>query len=419
MCRETLENGNHCTCEEYDPPSDPNAPSICRECGHGKSRHGPRRPDAVQQPPRRQPEDNDTPPPSKTSRPTVTAIFEARASKHVTDALPAIHRVVDIEEAKQDALKNYRIKDKEVSKKTPKQKPGSAKEKPAVNVKFDQIILLTCGVNSKHQLRGYSKAPTPKEVSVRRAYGCISQNVTVSKTWSHAECTSELSKLFRKAFAFAGVEAGKGTWFVVRKYYQTMEVIDELNPTGETLCQHRLKNDRGSFLFIVLKKAVPQSVYRSWYKGPPKEAPSSDVENTSEVPVDDDGNMDDEEDYLDTSTTPLTRSRKRQLDIFEVSDSDNDETPVSKKVKLAVKGKQSETPLASTSKLASNFKEDDHAGLNNMGAFLYDLQARCLVSPPPLFITGTELPLWEANNRHLFQAAFVNPWHKDYKFPRL
>jgi hypothetical protein len=99
MCRGKTVDGSPCDCEEYDPPQDTKSQSICRECGHGKSKHTERGQEQ-----------------KSMGKKSVLDVFTAHAEKTVAERLPATDRVADFGSARDDALKGFRVKPEDSKK---------------------------------------------------------------------------------------------------------------------------------------------------------------------------------------------------------------------------------------------------------------------------------------------------------------
>ncbi|KAK7052778.1 hypothetical protein R3P38DRAFT_2763111 [Favolaschia claudopus] len=342
MCREIDEDGTTCSCEEYDAPTDPSAPSKCRECGHGRSRHGPAKP--IQPPP--------SPPVADPPKPTIQAIFDIHANRRLSDAFPGTQRpgdapatqaAVDPQTAMADALKGYRPSSKkhrssssskpQTQSRTPKSRTSSA-TRPVVS----KVILLTEGVSKGFALRSSSRALTPSEEQLRKSHGCVAYDVMISAEWTHEQATKQLATVFPKAFQAAQVQSNKNDWFLLEKFYQKLSVLDgcDLNPNGRTMVSkiQKKSNTTQTFLYLALRKRIDPEVYGTWYQPPKGHVPSSDIENISD-PEDEKDSIFDSLDTQTTQTTPAASSRKRRYaSTASISDDEPEETPAAKKQKL-------------------------------------------------------------------------------------
>ncbi|KAJ6587942.1 hypothetical protein B0H19DRAFT_1247667 [Mycena capillaripes] len=121
-------------------------------------------------------------------------------------------------------------------------------------------------VNGK--LRGSSKALTGVDLVVRAD-----------------QCIKHFTTLFPQAFEYAHAQHIDGPLYtVVTKEYQTLRVVPtSTGPTGAGLIEYKVKDKkRGAIIYIALMKPIPDTTYVSWYTGPPKEQPSSEVDSYGE-----------------------------------------------------------------------------------------------------------------------------------------
>ncbi|KAJ7682133.1 hypothetical protein DFH06DRAFT_1314357 [Mycena polygramma] len=309
------------------------ARSICMECNHGKSLHKP--------PPQG---DGETAP----GKGTIKEIFAAHSAKGLKDLKP----LTDYSTARTDALKGFRAEpEASTSKKTSKK--GKAKAEPKTKDMAVKVVLLTNGVKND-KLKGSSRALTSSDVGHREQHGCVAKNVKIDRQWTNRECSKRFAKLFPKAFGEAKGDNTRASWSVVAKSYQQLRVVPKsAPPTGADVLDEKITTRHGdSMIYIVLNKTVPERTYKTWYNGPPKQEPSSDVEEASITVSDhsstasdaDADSSNEEEMELDPNPygmpyemRPNPSSSKRKLDSIRNAtflESDVDEKPF-KKQKLA------------------------------------------------------------------------------------
>ncbi|KAK7057292.1 hypothetical protein R3P38DRAFT_3168799 [Favolaschia claudopus] len=381
MCRAVVD-GTACTCERYSPPTDPEAPPMCRECAHGESRHDVpsksqrrKRKDRKREQDRKrergrqqhhevQDEETDqddgepkkkkkkaskpvsAPATSSSGKPSIQAIFNAHASadtKSICDLLPPTAAVNDFTAAaaKKEALTGFRPT--QATQANGKRKSGPKTPKASSASIINEIVLLTDGVSSKYKLRGSVKAPSPQDVFMRGKHGCVARDVAINADWDHKQCTAEMANLFEQPFQAAGVKpntADSVSWVVVGKSYQSLFVAeDKLQPTGACLLKYKHKTTEGSWrVYLALKKTVTPSTYRSWYEAPPQEAATSEADMSviSEVDINDNDKSTDD-DIVDWS-------RRGGSDSSDDSDSDShSDTPAPSPTQRCSKRKYVET----------------------------------------------------------------------------
>ncbi|KAJ7622731.1 hypothetical protein DFH06DRAFT_1340602 [Mycena polygramma] len=263
-CRQVTEDGR-CTCEDYDPPQDPMARSICRECEHGKSLHKP------------PPEGNGETAPVKG---TVKEIFAAHSAKGLKDLKP----LADYSTARSDALKGFRPEpEASTNKKSSKKGKGKAEQKAkGTPVK---VVLLTEGIKNG-KLKGSTKALSSVDVRHRQQFQCVVKDVRIDREWSHRDCSKHFAKMFPKAWAEVkevNSDAAEVEWSPVAKEYQQLRVVPTTDgpPTGVDVLENKVSTKHGNMIYIALAKTVPKRVFKSWYTGPPSQEPSSDDEEGS------------------------------------------------------------------------------------------------------------------------------------------
>ncbi|KAK7027723.1 hypothetical protein R3P38DRAFT_3190809 [Favolaschia claudopus] len=461
MCRAVVD-GTACTCERYSPPIDPEAPLMCRECGHGESRHDiPSKAEHKKRRNRKREQregegdetDQDGGEPKKkkkrkasktasasakatSGKPTIQAIFKAHAgadTKSICDLLPPTAPVNDFTAAaaKKEALTGFRPTQAAQGNGKKKSAPKTPKT-PSSPVVYE-IVLLTDGVSSKYKLRGSEKAPSPQDVLMRGKHGCVARDVAINANWDHKQCTTEMANLFEQPFQAAGVKPNTRdsvSWVVVGKTYQSLFVVeDKLQPTGACLLKHKHKTTEGSWrVYLALKKTITPATYRSWYEAPPQEAATSEADMSviSEVDIDDNdkssddaiadwsrhggsGSTDDSDSESDTpAPSPTQRCSKRKYEETR-SDTEDTDDEDAKRIKIqkltAEKGKavvRHTTPVASTSYIGGRVDTD----YNAFRDLIERAQNLDRVTPPARFVTG-------------YKSEYINPWKSLYNIPRL
>ncbi|KAJ6568797.1 hypothetical protein B0H19DRAFT_1256510 [Mycena capillaripes] len=443
-------NGELCDCELYDPPLELSAPSRCKECARGKSKH------------------TLAPFPQAGTKHTVLDIFAAQSEKPVKRSLPTAAHIADFSTARADALKGYRPTAAESTTK-PKKKGRSELRTSASKQTAVRVALLTCGIKNG-ELRGSSKALTGVDLVVRGQHGCAVKGVVLDETWSADQCIKHFTTLFPRAFEYAYARHINGPLYtVVAKEYQTLRVVPtSTGPTGEDLIDYKVKDKkRGAIIYIALMKAIPDDTYASWYTGPPKEQPSSEVDSygedgavKSEVEL---NSSDDEYDPVKDSdvkemedvhvsgryqtrvdSSPSTRKRDSMAMTFDNSDV---EFVPTKKQRVST-GKslttQNATPSGSSSRTHGNvplFFPDSESELDGSSYCLPSQSAstltvpkrpivkryyrqspnpecHCLrVSPPPTVVIP-KLESWDTEPYHPRALTRVNPWNAGYKPPQ-
>ncbi|KAJ6455084.1 hypothetical protein C8R47DRAFT_212593 [Mycena vitilis] len=347
QCRQLTEDGR-CPCEEYDPPQDPMARSVCRECEHGKSLHKP--------PPNGNGE-------TVQGKGTIKDIFAAHSAKGLKDLKP----LADFSTARNDALKGFRV-EPEASTNKKISKKGKAKAEPKPKTVPIKVVLLTNGVKND-KLKGSSRALNSSDIGHREQHGCVAKDVNIDPTWTHRECSKHFAKLFPKAFAEAKGDKARSSWSVVEKSYQQLRVVPKsAPPTGADILQEKIVTRRGDVMvYIVLNKTVTEKTFKTWYTGPPRQEPSSDIDEdpitisdqsstASDVDVDIDMDSSNEEEMqfepnpygMPYKMGPKPGSSKRKI---ESLDSDIEEKPF-KKQKLAPR-RQRPTSAGSSSKVGN------------------------------------------------------------------
>ncbi|KAJ6479157.1 hypothetical protein C8R45DRAFT_933932 [Mycena sanguinolenta] len=462
MCRAFAQDGSPCECEEYDAPVDENAQSLCRECGHGKSRHGHPASRATQLPlPSK---------PSVTNQATVFDVFQAHSAhveRSVGQRLPMTSRATDYSTAKEDAMKGFRPKsgtkedkkdDKKLKRKVlflwlcpldqaqakkKKQDPKSSSKETMLS----QVILLTCGVKTaqkngqkKKELRGSSKALSPIDIMNRFNHGCVSSMVKANVEWTNDECTKFLSKLFPKAFQ----SSDSSSWYLVSKSYHKLEVVPILKPTGKDMAN--FKNKKDGSLYIVLGKQISVNIYESWYKGNDHE-PSSDVESIHSDDDSEDGGSESEQlhesDYdptkdqdadddddtnftfipqrYETREDPELSKRKRE----SLEDSDADERHA-KRTKLSAFSQSAANPSGSTSSKREPLflpspgppaVENLEPSSSSAKHTRHSQKCKCRkISPPSLRVISKIHGTMDDIDTALVQT-YTNPWDESYQPP--
>ncbi|KAF7366366.1 hypothetical protein MSAN_00893100 [Mycena sanguinolenta] len=296
-CRGSSKDGEECECDAYDAPEKKDAPSLCRECGHGKSKHAPI--------PSIWAESS-----SAANKRAVLTAFNSHSDKKVAEVLPVKERVTDFSTARKDALKNYRPSAPESKlKKTPANKTASTSKD---TVAISEIILLTCGIKNYHLK--VPKAPSRHEIDTAAHYQCVATNSVLNIAWTHEELSTELQKLFPRPFQSSG-EAG---WRVLTKDYKKLHVVCNDHPTGADVVKYKVSKtaQHGVQLYIgtlfeylesliftycstALVKTVSQSVYDTWYTGPEIVQESSSIHGEEDTL---DTFINDEEDSSSNST---------------------------------------------------------------------------------------------------------------------
>ncbi|KAJ7165110.1 hypothetical protein C8R46DRAFT_1340726 [Mycena filopes] len=269
MCRANAPNGEACDCEEYDPP-EASAPSMCMECGHGKSKHGVPKQQGVN---KEQQLD--------VKKATVLDIFTAQSEKRIQDILPAAARTTTWGTAREDALKGFRPSgETEAKVKKPKKKSSKPVEAKLTSKQtvFSKVVLLTAGVK-KDQLRGSSKAPKPVDIEHRAKHGCVATDIAFPLAFQYLEDH--------------GLVTDDGPlWVIVAKEYQTLRVVPkDAGALGKHLDEFKIDKKQGPTgigLYIALRATIPADVYRSWNNTPAGPDPSSDGENNQDSKLSDD-----------------------------------------------------------------------------------------------------------------------------------
>ncbi|KAJ7611352.1 hypothetical protein DFH06DRAFT_1345552 [Mycena polygramma] len=319
LCRgRTNPEDPECDCEEYDQPADPNAPSKCRECGHGKSKH--QDPPAV-----------DQGPPAAAKKKTVLDIFSeqtAQSEKRVKALLPEKERAADPATARADALRGYRPAAEASGSKKRKGKAKAAEVKPKESTV--KIVMLTCGVKNDC-LRGSQKALRPADISDREDYQCVARDAVIQHSWTNQQLTRYLHELLPMPMAYGEENSCSPLWALVSKDYQRFKVLENATPTAAQVMENKVSNPKdGATVFLALNIAVPEKVYKSWYSRPCRAAAaSSDIEAAEEHNSGSDYDMAQDLDADSLSDVPVSnvtgRVRKR-----ESIASDEEEQPAKK-----------------------------------------------------------------------------------------
>ncbi|KAJ7610236.1 hypothetical protein DFH06DRAFT_1346013 [Mycena polygramma] len=257
FCRgKTNPDVEQCDCELYDTPKDKNAPSKCRECGHGKSKHP----------------DEEAPPAEghrTDAKKTVLDIFSAQTTqvkKQAKAHLPAKDRAADPDTVRADALRGYRTgAEPSGSKGSSKSRKGKAKAAEAkLKESTVKIVVLTSGIKND-KLRGSQKALR-----------------VIKHDWSNKELTEYFHEVLSLPMAYAEENgpAKVPLWAVVVKNYQQFRVVRTAKPTATQVLENKVTSPKEApIIYIALTCAVPTKVYNTWYTGPtPRPAASSDVE---------------------------------------------------------------------------------------------------------------------------------------------
>ncbi|KAJ6472552.1 hypothetical protein C8R45DRAFT_936448 [Mycena sanguinolenta] len=449
MCRAILD-GVACECEQYDAPKNEDAPPMCRECGHGKSRHSTVAPIA--------------PVAIATSNKAVLDLFNLRSDRRIAEVLPAKAQLMDFSAAKEDALRNYRrseddpkaaykAKKVDVVKKTAP--PSKSKE-----IIISELVLFTCGVN-KFTLCGSAKAPTRIDIDQLASYKFVAKDVALNQAWSHEEFTTKLRALFPEAFQWlAGVtsessSSDHGSWVLLNKHYQTLQVLRNVSATGSDAAKYTIKTAHGLLLYIALNHPdrLPKTVYRAWYTGRPEEQDTSSV--NGEGGDEDLLQINSAEDDFESSDYDLSRdhnaysegeaevhvvpgrydmrleppaSKRKRESIESISE---DEQPPSKKLKLAGNKSSPAAPGPSTPTQSSleplfirrssllSTKKDDKKGKGKHRNAAEHICTCMKVSSAPTVVYRQLHSLEDLKQEAYDQdeATFVNPWHAAYKPP--
>ncbi|KAJ6516832.1 hypothetical protein C8R47DRAFT_1206044 [Mycena vitilis] len=262
-----------CDCEVYDPPVDPNAPSKCRECTHGKSKH--------QDPPAVPPAVDHRPPAAK--KRTVLDIFSeqtALSENHVKARLPEEERAADPAAARVDALRGYRPAAEASGSKKKKGKGKAAEAKPkGTSVK---LVILTSGVKN-NCLRGSQKALRPGEISDREDHQCVARDIVIQHSWTNQQLTRHVQEVLPLPMGYAEEYSQAPLWALVSKVYQRYIVLENAKPTAAQVLENKvtLNPKEGPTVFLALTVTVPDDIYGSWYARPRRAATaaSSDIED--------------------------------------------------------------------------------------------------------------------------------------------
>ncbi|KAJ6487213.1 hypothetical protein C8R47DRAFT_1072281 [Mycena vitilis] len=271
LCRGRTNPGDPaCDCEVYDPPVDPNAPSKCRECTHGKSKH--QDPPAV-----------DHGQPAAAKKKTVLDIFSeqtALSENHVKARLPEEERAADPAAARVDALRGYRPAAEASGSKKKKGKGKAAEAKPkGTSVK---LVILTSGVKN-NCLRGSQKALRPGEISDREDHQCVARDIVIQHSWTNQQLTRHVQEVLPLPMGYAEEHSQAPLWALVSKVYQRYIVLENAKPTAAQVLENKvtLNPKEGPTVFLALTVTVPDDIYGSWYARPRRAATaaSSDIED--------------------------------------------------------------------------------------------------------------------------------------------
>ncbi|KAJ7606449.1 hypothetical protein DFH06DRAFT_1149916 [Mycena polygramma] len=415
------------------------ARSLCMECNHGKSLHKP--------PPQSNGE-------TALGKGTVKDIFAAHSAKGLKDLEP----LADYSTARNDALKGFQA-EPEASTSKKSSKKGKAKAEPKMKDAPVKVVLLTNGVKND-KLKGSSRALTSSDVGHREQHGCVAKNVKIDRQWTNRECSRQFAKLFPKAFAEAKGDTTQASWSVVVKSYQQLRVVPKsAPPTGADVLDEKITTKHGhSMIYIgepllgsppplatdlhepVLNKTVPERTYKTWYNSPPRQEPSSDVEeaaitvsdqSSTASDADPDSSNEDSEMELDPNLDkssaygmpykmrPNPSSSKRKLESLRnatLLESDVEEKPF-KKQKLA-SGKHRPTTGGSSGKQRDGSPSTNPPEVVPESPATKDeskkeecTSCRRLVSAPPKTVVARQEYPWDEEEILRQKSTHVNPWH--------
>ncbi|KAF8215158.1 hypothetical protein K438DRAFT_2008603 [Mycena galopus ATCC 62051] len=273
MCR-GITDGIPCDCNAYDPPVDPKAPSLCRECAHGKSKHSDLPSTAA-------------PHSSVKTKKSVLDVFTSRAEKTISERLPSKDRITDFGTAKQDTLRGFRVEDaprQDASKKPKgKKKAGKGTEVAVKETVASKVVLFVSGVKNQ-QLQGSTKALTLVDIDLLGLHQCVATDVVIKDNTTHQDCTDLFERLFSPMFEWMAKNKKGGTWVIISKECHTLRVVPKARPNGADIAQYQIpkRKTQEIMLFIALTKTVPVDQYKSWFTGPVIQEPSSGIESDNE-----------------------------------------------------------------------------------------------------------------------------------------
>ncbi|KAF8144147.1 hypothetical protein K438DRAFT_1993127 [Mycena galopus ATCC 62051] len=270
MCR-GITDGIPCECDAYDPPVDPKAPSLCRECAHGKSKHSNLPSTAA-------------PHSAVQTKKSVLDVFTSRAEKNISERLPGQDRITDFDTARQDALKGFRVEDspRQDTGKKPKgkKKAGKGTEVAVKETVASKVVLFVSGVKNQ-QLQGSTKAPTLVDMDLLGLHQCVATDVVIKVNATHQDCTDLFERLFSPMFQWMAKSKKGGTWVIISKECHTLRVVPKARPNGADIAQYQIPKAKtqGIMVFIGLTKTVPVDLYESWFTGQVIQEPSSGIES--------------------------------------------------------------------------------------------------------------------------------------------
>ncbi|KAF8130010.1 hypothetical protein K438DRAFT_1887125 [Mycena galopus ATCC 62051] len=192
---------------------------------------------------------------------------------------------------------------------------------------------------------------------------------------------------------------------------------------------------------LALRKGVSTETYKSWNTRQDAAETSSDVNADVILSSNDDDEesaneseynpaKDPDADAMDlepVQSTPVGRYKtridplpsKRKSEAVEV-DSDTEQPPVTKKLKLCKINSDSLPVFIPDSDSESSFEQriSQPHGLPHLLSYTH---AYPRISPPPIFILRRTEPSWHMENVSLkstFSTSYINPWSSAYKPPR-
>ncbi|KAJ7629229.1 hypothetical protein DFH06DRAFT_1338513 [Mycena polygramma] len=275
FCRgKTNPDIEQCDCELYDEPKDKNAPSKCRECGHGKSKHP----------------DQEAPPAEgrrTDAKKTVLDIFSAQttqAEKQAKARLPAKDRAADLDTVRADALRGYRTgaepSGSKGSSKSRKGKAKAAEAKPKESTV--RIVVLTSGIKND-KLRGSQKALRSADIAERENYQCVARDSVIKHDWSNNELTEYFHEVLALPMAYAEENGPTKVplWAVVAKNYQQSRVVRTAKPTATQVLENKVTSPKEAPIIYIGGTHLRRSDEGLRYlvhRSDPRPAASSDVE---------------------------------------------------------------------------------------------------------------------------------------------
>ncbi|KAF8139168.1 hypothetical protein K438DRAFT_1785953 [Mycena galopus ATCC 62051] len=371
MCH-GITDGFPCDCEQYDPPLDPEAPTRCRECAHGRSKHV------------LTPSTTQFPLLGETKK-SVLDVFAARAAETVSDRLPANARVTDLAGARNDALKHYRLKSN-------KEDSGDKKPKKAVGIVHSTILALFSDAFLYKDEKSSSPLDTRWFILSREHSIVPNRNPTGADVVKFKKVADNIVTAY--------IALKKTIPNSVYTGWYTPKVVETSSVTS---------NDdivMGSDDFFDESSS--------------NHNPSKDPDAGSDV----NENPAQATSGYDTHIAPTASKRKR-----DSLDSTEQEQPV-KKLKLAVDRGITTNAVASSSKVpplfigsmspSPSYLRTPSLSLPRILRASKASKCSCLrVSPPPSFVMSDLSGAYDATmSRNISSSPYINPWHPDYQPPR-